>query len=120
MAFGPLTVSHPTLSLLPGPEAEPEIADSWRRLREELVRPDPIFCYPNGGPGDVGAREIAACRAARLTGAVARTAGYADPADFRAMRDAPYRVARFEMPERLGEVARHASGFTRLEWMLSG
>jgi peptidoglycan/xylan/chitin deacetylase (PgdA/CDA1 family) len=118
MTFGPLTISHPILSQLPEGEAAREIADSWRRLREELVRPDPLFCFPGGGPESFGAREITTCRAAGLTGAVVSSPGYADPALYRASGEGPYRVRRFEMPEGLGEMVGHASGLTRLQQIL--
>lgn len=120
MTFGPHTVTHPIMARATDTQAPHEIAESWRRLQQELTRPDPIFCYPNGQPGDFGPREIAACRAAGLVGAVVGSAGYVDPGFFQKAPDNPFLVRRFSMPDQLPILAQYASGLERLKDLLRG
>ena len=70
ISFGPHTVSHPILSKVNNRQSEHEIADSWKRIKQELTNPVPIFCYPNGRTCDYGVREIEFIRKAGLIGAV--------------------------------------------------
>jgi peptidoglycan/xylan/chitin deacetylase (PgdA/CDA1 family) len=120
MTFGPHTVTHPIMAQTSDRQAEHEIAESWRRLQAELSRPDPIFCYPNGGPTDFGPREIQACRKAGLLGAVVGTPGYADPAFFRQSPESPYLVRRFSLPDELPLMAQYACGLERVKDLLRG
>lgn len=57
VTFGPHTVTHPILSRVDDDRAEWEIAESWRVVREATDAAIPVFCYPNGGPGDFSRRE---------------------------------------------------------------
>lgn len=68
--FGPHTASHPILSTVNSQRSEQEITDSWKRIQEELTKPLPVFCYPNGRTCDYGAREIELIKKAGLIGAV--------------------------------------------------
>jgi len=52
LLVGAHTVSHPILSRVPHAEATDEIARSRARLEQQLDRPVPWFCYPQGGPAD--------------------------------------------------------------------
>jgi len=52
LLVGAHTVTHPILSRLPLAEAVFEIDQSRARLEEQLQRPIPWFCYPQGGPAD--------------------------------------------------------------------
>lgn len=70
ISFGPHTISHPILANVSDQRSKREIVDSWRRMKEELVHPVPIFCYPNGRICDYGRREIDFIRNAGLVGAV--------------------------------------------------
>jgi len=70
ISFGPHTVSHPILSRVNNKKSEQEITDSWKRIKEELENPVPVFCYPNGISCDYGEREIEFIRKAGLIGAV--------------------------------------------------
>jgi peptidoglycan/xylan/chitin deacetylase (PgdA/CDA1 family) len=45
---GAHTVSHPHLTALPDAELDGELADSKRRIEDELGRPCPLFAYPYG------------------------------------------------------------------------
>lgn len=74
--FAPHTVNHPILARTDDAQAEYEINESWRRLREEIDAPSPIFAYPNGLPGDFGERERRIIGAAGIEAAVTMTAGY--------------------------------------------
>jgi peptidoglycan/xylan/chitin deacetylase (PgdA/CDA1 family) len=109
VAFGPHTVSHPILSALDDESAAAEIAESWRRLQDELASPLPVFCYPNGRAVDFSERDVRLVRAAGCIGAVTAEVGYADT-------DSPdaYRIARVPLPPDVGDAARWVSGFETL------
>ena len=70
MQFGPHTVTHPILSRAPQANMREELATSWARLRTEAEGAVPIFCYPNGQPGDYGEREVRVLRELGLRAAV--------------------------------------------------
>ena len=55
--FGAHTETHPILGRCEDDRARAEIEESCRRLQAELRYPSPVFCYPNGMPGDFGSRE---------------------------------------------------------------
>jgi peptidoglycan/xylan/chitin deacetylase (PgdA/CDA1 family) len=57
VTFGPHTVTHPILSQVDDARAEREISESWRAVREGTDAAVPVFCYPNGGPGDFSGRD---------------------------------------------------------------
>lgn len=68
--FGPHTVTHPILSLCDSESVRLELADSWRRVREELRQPVAILAYPNGSSFAWGAREEALCHGVGLQAAL--------------------------------------------------
>jgi len=109
ITFGPHTVSHPVLSNTSAEQAEAEIVDSWNRLRAELARPVPVFCYPNGRRRDYGAREINAVVSAGLWGAVVGYEGPFRPEEFR-HPPAICRVPRFAYQDNLLDVLQCVSG----------
>lgn len=43
MTFGPHTVTHPILSRTTDAQANDEITESWKRVREELNSPVSVF-----------------------------------------------------------------------------
>jgi peptidoglycan/xylan/chitin deacetylase (PgdA/CDA1 family) len=55
--FGAHTLTHPILSRCDNRRAEHEILESVARVRNELLYPSPVFCFPNGMEGDFGKRE---------------------------------------------------------------
>jgi peptidoglycan/xylan/chitin deacetylase (PgdA/CDA1 family) len=120
MRFGPHTVTHPILTRTSADESRREIADSWRRLREEAEHPVPVFCYPNGQVGDYGDREISVLRGLGFTGAVVGTIGYADAPAFRASPEGPFRVRRFGYPHELTLLAQSVSGLERISRLVRG
>jgi peptidoglycan/xylan/chitin deacetylase (PgdA/CDA1 family) len=73
--FGSHTVEHPILSTLTSAAMEREIGESKRTIERELGVACTTFAYPNGQPGDFGAREEAALRAAGYLGAFALDGG---------------------------------------------
>lgn len=62
--FGSHTVSHPILSRLEDGELERELADSKRRLEQELGKPVPVLAYPVGGTGEFNDGVVRAAAAA--------------------------------------------------------
>jgi peptidoglycan/xylan/chitin deacetylase (PgdA/CDA1 family) len=98
VTFGPHTVSHPILAQSTSDALDFEIAESWRRVREETDACTPIFCYPNGQDYAVGEREHAAVAGSGLTGAVTTVPTYARAAS-RDSESWRYRVPRFACPE---------------------
>lgn len=58
--FGSHTVSHPILSRLDDAELACELADSRRRLEQELGRPAPVLAYPVGGPEEFNDKVVRA------------------------------------------------------------
>lgn len=118
MSFGPHSVTHPVLSRTTQASAEREIAGSWARLRAEARRAVPIFCYPNGGPEDFGAREVAILRRMGFAGALAAEPGYASAASFRSGTDSRFRVHRFGFPDTLPHVVQYVSGVERVKQVI--
>jgi peptidoglycan/xylan/chitin deacetylase (PgdA/CDA1 family) len=115
VTFGPHTVSHPILSQLSDEESAQEIAASWRRLKEELDHPIPVFCYPNGRLVDFGTREMEMVAGLGLTGAVT-----VDEAQVRLGRGpsdpfAPYRLSRVPFPDSVLDALLWASGVERVQ-----
>lgn len=108
--FGPATVSHPILSRVDDATAEYEITQSWRRVKEELADPTPIFGYPNGKPGDFGPREMQLCARAGLLGAVSAEHRYLLPQSLSAGPGAAFALPRFSAPETFAEMVRLSSG----------
>jgi len=111
--FGAHTVTHPILARTDDSAARSEIATSWRRLQQETPAAIPVFCYPNGGERDLGAREIGFLREAGLTAAVTSQPGYASPGEFRRHFDSPYRVPRFPYDGSTTELVQVVSGVER-------
>ena len=110
VTFGPHTVSHPILSRISAEAAEREIVDSWRRLNEELSRPVPVFCYPNGGSVDFGSREVGIMRRLGLVGALTVDGWYAQPRLGPSDATASFKAGRFPLPEDPARVLLCASG----------
>lgn len=120
MRFGPHTVTHPILERADDVQAQFEVAESWRRLRQEASAPVPIFCYPNGEWADFGEREINNLRALDLKGAVTGVHGYASAAEIRHDAGGSYRVRRFPFPDELPTAAQYAGGFEQLKSVIRG
>jgi peptidoglycan/xylan/chitin deacetylase (PgdA/CDA1 family) len=111
VSFGPHTVTHPVLDRTSEDHARRDITESWRRIREVLEAPLPVFSYPNGG---FGAREADLVRAAGLRAAVATTPRYltvdAPPRDEGWL----FRLPRFPYPDLPPALQLTVAGFRRL------
>jgi peptidoglycan/xylan/chitin deacetylase (PgdA/CDA1 family) len=94
--FAPHSLSHRITAQLSEQEVHEEIEGSWRRLREELRRPVPVYAWPTGRPQDFGVRDMQIAASLGLEGAVAVNNNYAR---FRKASDDLQRfsVARFSM-----------------------
>jgi peptidoglycan/xylan/chitin deacetylase (PgdA/CDA1 family) len=96
VTYGPHTIDHPILAQSDDASAEREIEGSWLRLREQTSAAVPIFCYPNGGPGDFSCeREPAFLRRLGFDGAVTTINEHASPSLWHSSIDAPFLVPRF-------------------------
>jgi peptidoglycan/xylan/chitin deacetylase (PgdA/CDA1 family) len=120
MTFGPHTVTHPVLSKTTDEQSRHEIEESWRRLRVESRRPLKVFCYPNGGWSDFGAREIAELNRLGFLGAVVGEHDYADVRSLRKAPDERFKVRRFAYPGQLPLLIQLASGVERAKQILRG
>ena len=118
MTFGPHTVTHPILSRTDVGQSRFEIQTSWTRLRAEARCPVPVFAYPNGQPGDFGAREIDILREIGFEGACTCTLAYATPRRFRAL--GPFQIPRFAPPDSIPYLIQFVTGLERLKLLLRG
>jgi peptidoglycan/xylan/chitin deacetylase (PgdA/CDA1 family) len=94
MTFAPHSVSHPILSRETAARSAAEIEGSWKRLKEELSSPTPVFGYPNGQAQDFDVREIETMKKSGLRAAVTAERGYAGTS-----RDALFNLPRLVLPK---------------------
>ncbi|MDX1600393.1 MAG: polysaccharide deacetylase family protein [Anaerolineales bacterium] len=118
--FGPHTVTHPILARSEAENSEWEIRESWKRLQTEASDPDPIFCYPNGGPDDFGQRELDVLKQLGFAGAVTGTPGYAIADRFRKDPDYRFRVPRYVYSDERDGMIQLISGLERVKQILRG
>ena len=111
--FGAHTMSHPILARTDDATARSEIETSWRRLQKETSAAIPVFCYPNGGPSDISARETQILRDVGIAAAVTSQPGYATPRGFSANQESPYLVPRFSYGETTTDLVQVVSGIER-------
>jgi peptidoglycan/xylan/chitin deacetylase (PgdA/CDA1 family) len=115
VTFGPHTVTHPVLSRTGDEQSQFEIAESWRRVRDEAGDGAvPVFCYPNGERGDYGGREENAVGAAGMRAALSTRGGYVSHRDFAADRPRDrFRLPRLSYSENRLTFVQAASGIER-------
>jgi peptidoglycan/xylan/chitin deacetylase (PgdA/CDA1 family) len=119
MTFGPHTIQHPILGRCSDEASRSEIEGSWKRLRQMADDPVPIFCYPNGKPGDFGPREFDTVTSLGLLGAVSSIETYASRQTF--VKTAGYRCQVPRFPFTRAEPMRQVlTGFTRVKELLRG
>jgi peptidoglycan/xylan/chitin deacetylase (PgdA/CDA1 family) len=118
MTFGPHTVTHPILARTSDEQCYAEVSSSWQRLMEQAVAPVPVFCYPNGGAGDFGAREVDAVKRAGMLGAVSGMPGYVRRHSSHGDADWAYRLPRFSFPTDLPHLVQYVSGLERMKQIL--
>lgn len=112
--FAPHTCTHRILSKLDAASCRAEIEGSWQRLQEELSAPAPVFAYPNGQPGDFGAREQAILADLGFEGAFAGRVDYAEAGPVVRDKLGRFGVPRLDLPEDLARIATTLSGIRRL------
>jgi peptidoglycan/xylan/chitin deacetylase (PgdA/CDA1 family) len=95
VSYGPHTITHPIMSQLDDASARQQLEGSLSRLREQTSAAVPIFCYPNGGAGDISPREPANLRLLGFESAVTSCVGYATAADWHSSSDSPFLLPRF-------------------------
>jgi peptidoglycan/xylan/chitin deacetylase (PgdA/CDA1 family) len=117
VTFGPHTVTHPILSRTGAQQAEREITESWRRVREETGAAIPVFCYPNGGPEDQGPREFRLVEDAGLRAAVTTIPGFASAEVLRG-GVTRFAIPRFGHPSETPRLLQLASGLERAKQLL--
>lgn len=115
VTFGPHTVTHPVLARTGPVQSRFEIAESWRRVKEEAGDGAvPVFCYPNGALGDFGAREEDVMREIGMQAALSTQPGYVSRRDLSSgHRSARFRLRRFAYSESNAEFIQVASGIER-------
>jgi len=120
LTFGPHSITHPILSRTSEEQSRREIAGSWDRLRAMTRRPIPVFCYPNGRPGDNGMREWETIRALGLDGALTATPGYAKVEEFHQRPENRFAVRRFILPADHRQLPLYVTGAARMHPGLGG
>lgn len=120
MRFGPHSVTHPILSRMSDDASRHEVTESWNRLKAEAKNPLPIFCYPNGRPGDFTEREMCVLAELGALGAVTVAIGYACAAQMRGDDLERFRIRRFAYPDSVDDFMMLVSGAERLKQILRG
>jgi peptidoglycan/xylan/chitin deacetylase (PgdA/CDA1 family) len=112
MSFAPHTVNHPMLPQTADAEAEWEILESWRTLRQNLPSAVPVFCYPNGAFTD---RDVQILARSDLTCAVTTKPRYAATNLFRDTHGtARFTIPRFAYSENRARLNSVLTGFERI------
>jgi hypothetical protein len=105
--FGAHTETHPILGRCEDDRARAEIEESCRRLQAELRYPSPVFCYPNGMPGDFGSREWQVLKSLPgIVGAVAAVPRVALRSEAAADPNWRWQIPRFAFDGRPGVMTR--------------
>jgi peptidoglycan/xylan/chitin deacetylase (PgdA/CDA1 family) len=113
--FGPHTVSHRILSRLDAADMKFEITASWQRLREELVSPCPVFCYPNGKYADFGDREI---ETVKETGFIGALSSLPKQVNRGAAGDHLFRLPRLALPKSFDDFVQYCGWIQHAKEML--
>jgi peptidoglycan/xylan/chitin deacetylase (PgdA/CDA1 family) len=115
VTFGPHSVTHPVLSQTDDDQSNSEIAESWRRVRDEAGDAAVhIFCYPDGRASDFSQREQDAVAAAGMRAALSTEPGYTSHRDFAAGHPSNrFRLPRFPYSEDQMAFILVASGIER-------
>lgn len=116
ISFGPHTVHHPSLATGTMSLIHEEISVSYRRLKEEILDPLPVFCYPYGTPFDVSAEARSIVQSLGLQGAVTAVPQYVS-VDQNEGTD-PFLIGRFPMPNNAVDLRQVVFGFQRFKEIL--
>lgn len=120
MSFGPHTVTHPVLSRVTDDRSRWELEESWSRLQSEAAAPVPVFCYPNGRPGDFSKREMTTLQRLGFLGAVVGWDGFVSARSTRLDANARFNVRRFPYPDDLPHLVQFVSGAECAKALLRG
>lgn len=115
MTFGPHTVTHPILTQTDDAQSRREITDSWTRLQSQAARPQSVFCYPNGQPGDYGPREYATLEELGFEAAVTGSPGYSKLDTLALGSTAALQIQRFSYPGNQLDLLQTVSGFEHVK-----
>jgi peptidoglycan/xylan/chitin deacetylase (PgdA/CDA1 family) len=111
--FGPHSISHRIFSRLGEAEARAEIDQSWRRLREELAHPLPVFAWPTGRAQDYTERDVQLARAAGLLACASTDPDYAHLDRTLSSVHGLCSLRRFPLPSRIRDVLQYGSWIER-------
>jgi len=109
--FGAHTVTHPVLSRTSDEQCRFEIAESFRRVKQETDAVTEIFCYPNGDSRSFGDRECQVLADVGAAGAVTAIEGF--PTEQHGPRGVDarrYRIPRYPLPGTHAEFVQVVSG----------
>ncbi len=118
VCFGPHTVSHGILSRMTRERAHYEIAESWRRMKEELAHPVPILAYPTGRQADFGIREMRLLEENGFAGAMTTVPGHADLSQSGRRSHTRFRINRYMLPNEIEDVMQCSSWIERAKLLL--
>lgn len=118
VTFGPHTVSHGILSRMTRERARYEIAESWRRVKEELAHPVPFLAYPTGRQIDYGIRDMRYVEENGLTGAMTTEPGHADLTTRNSRHRARFELNRYMLTNELEDVMQYSSWIERAKMLL--
>lgn len=107
ISFGPHSMTHPILSRVSDAQSQYEILESWQQLKQNLAKPTPVFCYPNGDKPDYGRREIDVIKNSELIGAVSTM-----PEQFKydsKPTDVVYNLPRYSLPNNFSDFVMYCS-----------
>lgn len=106
MHFAPHSCNHHITSRLTMAEAERQFSHSWQRLKEELVAPHKIYCYPTGRPQDFNGEHEQVLASLGYLGAVSFMS---TPLRLKQLHTQRFRLPRIAFPDRMENVFRYAS-----------
>lgn len=106
MHFAPHSCNHHITSRLTMAEAQRQFTHSWQRLKEELVTPHKIYCYPTGRAQDFNGEHEQALASLGYLGAVSFMS---TPLRLKQLHAQRFRLPRIAFPDRIENVFRYAS-----------
>jgi peptidoglycan/xylan/chitin deacetylase (PgdA/CDA1 family) len=104
--FAPHSRNHHITSQLSLEEAKQQFIGSWHRLKEELVSPSKIYCYPTGRSQDFGPQHEQVLASLGYLGAVSFIS---TPLRLKNVQEQRFRLPRIAFPNTLNAVFRYAS-----------
>ncbi|MDB6063063.1 MAG: hypothetical protein JWM78_3166 [Verrucomicrobiaceae bacterium] len=109
MQFAPHTVTHRIVSGLSDDEQSHEIAESFKRVKQECKQPSNIFCYPSGQADQYDERMFNKLRDAGVSAAFSALPGYLNGPQIASDPNYRYAIPRMTMPDNFDELVRYVS-----------